>query len=67
MKIPHYKLNGILRLKKMRSIAGWIADFKKRLIHVTHRKNWEVRNIPMNELLTKTLREVISNSSEMSS
>ena len=35
------------------------VDFKKRIIHVTHTKNWEIRDIPMNELLTKVLKEVI--------
>jgi len=29
------------------------------MIHVTHTKSWEVRDIPMNEKLTKILKEVI--------
>jgi len=29
------------------------------MIHVTHTKNWEIRDIPMNELLTKVLKEAI--------
>ena len=35
------------------------VDINKRLIHDTHTKNWEIRDIPLNELLTKTLKEVI--------
>ena len=38
------------------------VDFKSRMIHVTRTKNWEIRNIPMNELLTRTLKEVIESS-----
>jgi len=37
-------------------------DFKNRMIHVKHTKNWEVRDIPMNELLTKVLKEAIDKS-----
>jgi integrase len=39
------------------------VDFNKRVIHVTNTKNWKVRDIPMNDLLTKTLKEVIQNDS----
>ena len=39
-------------------------NFGKGLIHVTHTKNWEIRDIPMNETLTKVLEEVIDKSPE---
>jgi hypothetical protein len=35
------------------------VDCNKRVIHVTHTKNWEVRDIPTNDLLTKGKKEVI--------
>ena len=35
------------------------VDFNNRMIHVTHTKNWEVGDIPMNETLTKVLKDVI--------
>ena len=42
------------------------ADLKNRIIHVTRTKNWEVRDIPMNESLTKILKGVIDKSSKES-
>jgi len=35
------------------------VDIKNRIMHVTHTMNWEIREIPMNESLTKILKEVI--------
>jgi len=35
------------------------VDLKSRIIHVTHTKNWEVRDIPINQKLTKVLKEII--------
>ena len=48
------------------------VDTKKRIIHITHTedwhpKNWQVRDIPMNETLTRILKEVIGKSSKDSS
>ena len=38
------------------------VDFSKRIIHVTITKNWEIRNIPMSDLLTKVLKGAIDRS-----
>jgi hypothetical protein len=36
------------------------------MIHVTHTKKRKIRDLPMNELLTKTLKEVIDESHDKS-
>ena len=38
------------------------VDFRRRVIRVTHTKNWEAREIPMSEALTKVLKEAIARS-----
>jgi integrase len=38
------------------------VDFKRQIIRVTHTKNWEAREIPMSEVLTKVLKEAIARS-----
>jgi integrase len=57
-------LNAGMRKKEIFDLTKNNVDFKNRIIHVTHTKNWEVRDIPMNELLTKVLKEVIQDSPE---
>ena len=52
-------LNSGMRKKESFDLRKNNVDIIKRMIHVTHTKNWEIRDIPMNELLTKTLKEVI--------
>ena len=56
-------LNAGMRKKEIFDLMKDNVDFNKRVIHVIHTKNWEVRDIPMNDLLTKTLKEVIENDS----
>ena len=56
-------LNAGMRKKEIFDLMKDNVDFNKRVIHVTHTKNWEIRDIPMNELLTKTLKEVIEKDS----
>jgi len=48
-----------MRKKEIFDLRKDNVDINKRMIHVTHTKNWEIRDIPMNERLTKTLKEVI--------
>jgi integrase len=52
-------LNTSMRSKEIFDLLKEHVDFKNRMIHVTLTKNWEKRNIPMNELLTKVLKEII--------
>jgi integrase len=52
-------LNTGMRLKEILDLTKDNVDFRKGIIHVTHTKNWEIRDIPMNEKLTKVLKEVI--------
>ena len=56
-------LNAGMRKGEILDLAKDNVDFKKRLIHVTHTKNWEIRDIPMNETLTRVLKEVMNKSS----
>ena len=55
-------LNAGMRKKELFDLRKDNVNINKRMIHVTHTKNWEIRDIPMNELLTKTLKEVIDES-----
>ena len=53
-----------MRKREILDLTKDNVDFKKGLIHVIHTKNWEIRDIPMNETLTKILEEVIDKSPE---
>ena len=55
-------LNAGMRKKEIFDLRKDNVDINKRMIHVTHTKNWEIRDIPMTELLTKVLKEVIDES-----
>ena len=57
-------LNTGMRKREILDLTKDNVDFKKRIIHVIHTKNWEVRDIPMNETLTKVLEEVIGENSK---
>ena len=48
-----------LREKEILDLTKDNVDLKSRLIHVTHTKNWEVRDVPMNQKLTKVLKNII--------
>ncbi len=52
-------LNTGMRQMEIFCLLKESVDFKNRMIHVTHTKNWEIRDIPMNKLLTKVLKEAI--------
>ncbi len=56
-------LNTGMRKREILDLTKENIDFNNRMIHVTITKNWEMRDIPMNELLTKVLKEVIEGSS----
>jgi len=56
-------LNAGMRKKGIVDLMKENVDFNTRVIHVIHTKNWEIRDIHMNDLLTKTLKEVIRNDS----
>ena len=55
-------LNTGMRAREIFDLLKENVDFKSRMIHVTRTKNWEIRDIPMNETLTRTLEEVIETS-----
>jgi integrase len=57
-------LNTGMREREIFDLRKEHVDLRKRVIHVTHTKNWEVRDIPMNEMLTKVLKEAIKKYSE---
>ncbi len=57
-------INAGMRKKEIFDLEKNNVDFEKRIIHVTHTKNWEARDISLNELLTKVLKEVIEDSPE---
>lgn len=57
-------LNTGMRKREILDLAKDNVDFNNRMIHVTITKNWEIRDIPMNELLTKVLKDVINGSPE---
>lgn len=57
-------LNTGMREREIFDLLKENVDFKKRLMHVTFTKNWETRDIPMNELLTNVLKETIDRSPE---
>ena len=52
-------LNSGMREREIFDLLKDNVDFKNRIIHVTHTKNWEIRDIPMNEKLTKVLKGFI--------
>ena len=52
-------LNAGMRKKEIVDLRKDNVAINKRMIHVTHTLNWEIRDITMNERLTKTLKEVI--------
>jgi len=49
-------LNAGMRKREIFDLTKDDVDFQKRIVHITHAKNWKIRDIPMNELLTKVLR-----------
>lgn len=55
-------LNAGMRKGEILSLLKEDVELTKRIIHVTHTKNWEVRDIPMNGMLTRVLKEVIDKS-----
>ena len=55
-------LNTGMRAREIFDLLKENVDFKNRMIHVTRSKNWEIRDIPMNETLTRMLKEVIETS-----
>ena len=55
-------LNTGMRAREIFDLPKDNVDINKRMIHVTHTKNWEIRDIPMNELLTKVLKAAIDRS-----
>ena len=55
-------LNTGMRKREIYDLRKENVDFKNRIIHVTHTKNWEVRDIPMNKKLTNVLKRVIESS-----
>ena len=57
-------LNTGMRKREILDLTKDDVDLKNRIIHVTHTKNWEVRDIPMNEVLTSILKEVINKGSK---
>jgi integrase len=52
-------LNTGMRAREVFDLRKENVNLRKRVIHVTHTKNWEMRDIPMNEMLTKVLKEAI--------
>ena len=58
-------LNTGMRKREILDLTKNNVDFKNRNIHVTYTKNWEVRDIPMNELLTSVLKQVINKSQKL--
>ncbi len=59
-------LNTGMRKREILDLEKGNVDLKNWIIHVTRTKNWEVRDIPMNESLTKILKDVIDESSKES-
>jgi integrase len=57
-------LNTGMRKREILDLTKDNVDFNGRMIHVTITKNWEIRDIPMNELLTKALKDIIEGSPE---
>jgi integrase len=55
-------LNAGMRKREILDLTKDNVDIGNRMIHVTHTKNWEIRDIPMNELLTRVLKEAIGRS-----
>jgi len=60
--IVYVALYAGMRKREILDLRKENVDFRKRIIHVTHTKNWEVRDIPMSEMLTKVLIEAIERS-----
>jgi integrase len=52
-------LNTGMREREIFDLLKENVDCKSRMIHVTRTKNWEIRDIPMNEPLTRMLKEAI--------
>ena len=57
-------LNTGMREREIFGLPKESVDTHNRKIYLTHTKNWEIRDIPMNELLTKVLKEAIDRSPE---
>ena len=54
------ELNTGMRAREIFALRKENVDLRKGVIHFIHTKHWEARDIPMNELLTKVLKEAIS-------